>query len=70
MVLIRYLFGFRGDALTVGAIGEGASEVYLAYCSSIILLATRSIPTAINASPSTAAILECVCPYTADSEKL
>ena len=27
LLLIRYLFGFTGDALTVGAIGEGATRV-------------------------------------------
>ena len=26
LLLIRYLFGFTGDALTVGAIGEGATR--------------------------------------------
>ena len=37
LLLIRYLFGFTGDALTVGAIGEGAtrdtSEAIEAYIS-------------------------------------
>ena len=37
LLLIRYLFGFTGDALVVGAIGEGAtrdtSEAIEAYIS-------------------------------------